>query len=145
MTWNSGPCIDDVPEAIVAALNAINARVGWPRGRPDPCVGHMVSDHRPIDGIDVSVGREVVQVSVVGVMVGNGPSWGAIGNASIRCLLPHDPDSIAYPWVTALHQGGAINAFQSHLLSSHGTHRYSCSSLSPRDRWCRICLGGTAS
>lgn len=140
MTRNSGPCID-VPELVVAALDAINARVGWPRGRPDPCVGHMVSDHRPVDGIDVSMGSEAVEVRVAGVLVGAGKRWSAIGNAYIRCLLPHTwPDN---DWVSALHQGGAINAFQLHLLVLHGTHRYSCSSLSPRDRWCRICQSAT--
>ncbi|TDD32191.1 hypothetical protein E1286_43855 [Nonomuraea terrae] len=143
MTWNSGPCVDDVPEAIVAALDAINAQVGWPRGRPDPCVGHMVSDHRPVDGIDVSVGRRTVHVSVAGVTVGVGPRWGGIGNAAVRCVLPH-ASALDSPWVTALHQGGAINAFQQHLLTLHGTHRYSCSFLSPRDRWCRICQAGRA-
>ncbi|MEV4079071.1 hypothetical protein AB0J43_02105 [Nonomuraea fuscirosea] len=105
MTWNSGPCLS-VPEPVVVVLDEINARVGWPRGRPDLCVGHMVSDHRPIDGIDVSIGEKFVEVRVVGVLVGRGNRWIATGNAYICCLLPHTwPDSDC---VSALHQGGAI-------------------------------------
>ncbi|MEV0617650.1 hypothetical protein AB0I81_30315 [Nonomuraea sp. NPDC050404] len=140
MTWNSGPCIDPVPETVVAVLDAINARVGWPGGRRAPCVGHMVSDHRPIVGIDVDLGDEFVEVRVAGVLVGRGKRWTAIGNAYIGCLLPHTwPDSSS---VSALHQGGAINAYQLHLLVLHGTHRFGCSSLYRRDR-CPVCQGRT--
>ncbi|GAA1624353.1 hypothetical protein GCM10009733_021280 [Nonomuraea maheshkhaliensis] len=143
MTWNSGPCIDSVPEEVVTALDTINARLGWPRGRPHPCAGHMVPEHQHIDGIDVAIGSESVEVRVAGIMVGNGARWKAIGNAYIRCLLPHTT-AFDERWVAALHPGGAINAYQSHLLSSHGTHSYACTSLARRNR-CRICQGSVTS
>jgi hypothetical protein len=57
----------------------------------------------------------------------------------VRCLLPH-ASPLTSQYVTALHQGGALNAFQLHLLTSHGTHSYACQS-SHRDRRCRICRG----
>ncbi|MFG1709151.1 hypothetical protein ACFLIM_38765 [Nonomuraea sp. M3C6] len=140
MTWNS--VLNAVPETVVEALDAINTRVGWPRQRPDPCAGHMVSQHEPVDGIDVSIDSTSVEVRVAGITVGVGARWQAIGNAYVFCLLPHT-SALESPYLTGLYQGGAINAFQHHLLVSHGTHRYDCSSLAPRDRWCRICRGDT--
>lgn len=140
MIWNT-PGLEVVPEPVAAGLDAINARLGWPRQRPSPCAGHMVSEHRPVDGIDVSIDGTSVEVSVAGITVGTGKHWGGLGNASVFCLLPHT-SRIEDPWVTALHQGGALNAFQHHLLVRHGTHRYECGSLWPRDRWCRICREG---
>lgn len=142
MTWNSGPCLDSVPETVTAALDAINARLGWPRRRPEPCAGHMVHEHQPVDGIDVTIDATRVEVSVAELVVGVGDRWGGIGNAAVRCILPHasTPHS---PYVSALHQGGALNAFAHHLLVTHGTHSYACcASWSTRDRWCRICREG---
>ncbi|PRX66184.1 hypothetical protein B0I32_106320 [Nonomuraea fuscirosea] len=141
MTWNSGPCIDDVPEAVVTAIDAINAQLGWPGGRPAPCVGHMVHDHRPIDGIDVTLGSERVEITVAGVTVGTGRRWPAFGNAYLKCHLPHTwPHD---PHVAALNQGGALNAFQLHLLTLHGTHCHGCTSVA-RSEWCHLCRGERA-
>ncbi|WP_433259234.1 hypothetical protein ACQPYK_49575 (plasmid) [Streptosporangium sp. CA-135522] len=46
--------------------------------------------------------------------------------------------------MTALHQGGAINAYQLHLLTGHGTHRHGCAFLIPRDQGYRICRASSA-
>ncbi|MDP9843345.1 hypothetical protein [Streptosporangium lutulentum] len=138
MTWNSGPASDNFYAPVTAAIDEINARLGWPGHRPEPCAGHMVHEHQRIDGIDVS-GGGVVDVAVAGITVGTGERWGGIGNASVRCLLPHT-SQLDSPYMTGLHQGGALNAFQHHLLVTHGTHVYGCRSWwAPRDRWCRIC------
>ncbi|MEV4748977.1 hypothetical protein AB0K21_21585 [Streptosporangium sp. NPDC049248] len=137
MPENSTSAFTSVPQEVIDAIDAITTERGWPRQRREPCVGHMVSEHRPVDGIDVSINTTHVEIRVAGLLVGIGKRWGAIGNAYIRCLLPHAPFEDAY--ASALHQGGAINDFQHHLLTTHGTHGYDCSRLMRRERWCRIC------
>jgi hypothetical protein len=141
MTWNNPPDIDATPDAVTAAIDAINARLRWPGHSPEPCAGHMVYEHQLIAGIDVVEGA-LVEFRIAGVIVGVGNHWGGIGNAAVRCLLPHT-SHLTDTYVTALNQGGALNAVQLHLLTSHGTHNDGCRSFR-RDRWCRICRAGRA-
>ena len=122
---------------VAQAIDDINTRNGWPRSRPEPCAGHMVSDHRPIDGISVATVGDQVEFRIGAVVVGAGNRWRGWGNAYVRCLLPHSSGE-GHPVSAGLHQGGALNDFQSHLLSEHGTHRYTCQEWN-KDQWCRLC------
>lgn len=134
--------LSTTPDKVIAALDAINARKGWPGASPEPCAGHMVHGHRPIDGIDVTEAK-LIQVRVAGVVVGVGQPWRAIGNAYVKCLLPHEAGSVTDPYSVGLHQGGALNDFQGHLLAEHGTHHYKCKSLRFTDR-CSLCQAWAA-
>jgi hypothetical protein len=126
------------PPQVIDAIDAINERAGYPRFRLIPCYGPMVHQHEPVDGVDFVYG-DVVQCVIAGIVVGTArphPGW---GNAHVRCLLPHTRPGHLSPYIAAgLHEGGAFNAFQLHVLTSHGTHGEQCLSLRRADR-CRIC------
>ncbi|GGS85168.1 hypothetical protein GCM10010156_49730 [Planobispora rosea] len=131
------PALKVTPQEVTDHIDAINTRLGWPRRLLNPCPGSMVATYEPVDGIDVTVGQRV-EVRIAGVLVGVGERWRALGNAAVRCLLPHD-SALQDPYQIALNQGGAINAYQLHLLIRHGTHRHKCSALFPREHRCCIC------
>ncbi|MFC6883448.1 hypothetical protein [Actinomadura yumaensis] len=130
-----------VPPNVVAVLDAINARLGWPRDLRTPCPGHMTRQHKPIDGITVTAHGDHphrhVEVRVADVLVGTGACWTGSGNAGVRCLLPHG-NGLTDPWSVALHQGGALNEFQLHILTEHSTHGDHCHNFRRSDH-CHLC------
>ncbi|MEV1170825.1 hypothetical protein [Nonomuraea sp. NPDC049784] len=140
MTASISHALNQTPESVITTIDTINAHRGWPGRLAAPCPGHMSSPHEPIDGIEVTIGAPQVEFRIADVLVGAGPKWRAIGNAYVECHLPHSTPTD--PYVSALHQDGALNAFQLHLLTHHGTHHWDCTSWA-RDTWCRLCQTGT--
>jgi hypothetical protein len=68
---NNAPAMEVTPEAVTAGIDAINAGIGWPGCGPEPCAGHMVHGHRPVEGVDVTDDGALVEFRVGGILVGS--------------------------------------------------------------------------
>ncbi|MBO2461712.1 hypothetical protein [Actinomadura violacea] len=126
---------------VVAAVDKVNGWLGWSGGQLAPVAGHMVRRWESVEGIETArMHTETPEFWVGGMLVGVAGAHSGVGNHSVRCVIPHPHAGFEPQEQVALHEGGAWNAFQLHLLTRHGTHHEGCASFRRTDR-CPLCGG----
>ena len=107
--------------AVTAAIGEINGRIGYPALYAEPCPGHMIHNHAPVEGITITgdpySGDRTQHLQIAGSEVGYVQTAPVTGSTAI-CLLPHPPgrDLRLFGCTSP---GSAINGLQHHLLTEH--------------------------